>query len=358
MDFSKLFKGLSVAESFLEEGKLNPDVMLNAFFSGRFSDEDKYFNSLDSLIEMNQSDFSSLQEREVVHFNSGKNKLTGYLYKNKLERGFVLYVHGLKGMADDQYAMGIDAFLKRGYFVFAIDLTASGNSGGMKINGLQQSALDVASAVNYISTRNDLKNLPLFGFGHSWGAYGVAASLNFHSSFLAICVVSGFVSPIEEMIALPKSYAGEIVESTHEALEEAAKKRDPSYYNLSAEKGIRTTKTKTLIAHGCKDNVVPFDTSSAYHAFSLNPEKCVTLMPFNGVKHMDILFDSRSYQYREKVEEELKLLKKKFGKTIDKLPDEVLVNFTSSFSKPMCGIANSSLFDAADSFFASSIKPR
>ena len=68
---------------------------------------------------------------------------------------------------------------------------------------------------------------------------------------------------------------------------------------------------------------------------------------------MDLLFDTYSYQYREKIEEMAKPLKKQFGKKISGWPEEEVKRFQSSFSKPMCGVANASLFDEADAFFTS-----
>ena len=127
MDLSKIARGLKVASALMEdEGRITPDVILDGFFSGRFSDTKKYFESIHSLIEMNQRDFPDLAQRELVTFPSGKNILQGYLYHKENPKGLILYVHGLKGMADDQYAMGIHEFLVRGYSVFAFDLTCSG----------------------------------------------------------------------------------------------------------------------------------------------------------------------------------------------------------------------------------------
>lgn len=354
MDLSKIARGLKVASALMEdEGRITPDVILNGFFSGRFSDAKKYYESIDSLIEMNQRDFPDLAQRELVTFPSNKNRLQGYLYRKENPKGLILYVHGLKGMADDQYAMGIHEFLIRGYSVFAFDLTCSGRSGGLSIPGLQQSAIDVAAARSYLLQRPDLAPLDCFAFGHSWGAYGVGASLGLGATFQAVCTCAGFSSPLEEMLAVPASYVGSIVETNKGQLEEAIRKRDPLYYNLSASKSIEKSSIPCLVAQGDNDRIVPLLRSSIYGALSYRKQPHVSLLLQKGKGHMDLLFDTYSYRYRENVEEIAKPLKKKYGKKISDWPLGELKAFQSSFSKPMCGVANASLFDEADAFFAS-----
>lgn len=354
MDLSKIARGLKVASALMEdEGRITPDVILDGFFSGRFSDTKKYFESIHSLIEMNQRDFPDLAQRELVTFPSGKNILQGYLYHKENPKGLILYVHGLKGMADDQYAMGIHEFLVRGYSVFAFDLTCSGRSSGLSIPGLQQSAIDVAAARSYLSQRPDLASFDCFGFGHSWGAYGVSASLGLGASFQALCACAGFTSPLEEMLAAPAFYVGSIVETNKDQLEEAIRKRDPLYYNLSASSSLENSTVPCLIVQGDNDRTVPLLRSSIYGALSYRKQPHVSLLLQKGKGHMDLLFDTYSYQYREKIEEMAKPLKKQFGKKISGWPEEEVKRFQSSFSKPMCGVANASLFDEADAFFTS-----
>lgn len=153
--------------------------------------------------------------------------LRGYLYRNGLSKGLVLYVHGIKGQADDYYAIGEDYFVRKGYDVFAIDLTASGRSEGMGIDGLHQSALDVKAAYEYIRSRGDFEHCPIYFFGHSWGAYGVAASLNFPNVRpCAIAAMSGFNTPLEEMLALPSSALGIPLDIGKEDLKAALKARE------------------------------------------------------------------------------------------------------------------------------------
>ena len=157
-----LFTGLEIANSVRNSGsKMDPSVALSAVFSRRMSDEESFASSIESKIYLSRKDFPLLSSREEFRFVSGKNRLAGYLYRAEgIAKGLVLYVHGIKGQADDNYAIWQNRFVASGYDVFAIDLTASGRSEGLGIDGLSQSAVDANNAFSFLTSCSDIPHEP------------------------------------------------------------------------------------------------------------------------------------------------------------------------------------------------------
>lgn len=348
--FQALFTGANVGEAFQNaEGRiLDPSIALAAAFSRRFSDEDSFEKTLDSKIFLSRKDFPSLKEREVVRFPSGKNMLCGYLYRVDLAKGLLIYVHGIKGQADDYYAIGEDYFVRMGYDVFAIDLTASGRSQGMGIDGLHQSALDVKAAYEYILSRGDFDAMPKYLFGHSWGAYGVGASLNFPAVRPnAIAVLSGFDTPLKEMLGLPASKIGFEVDFGKEELEAALKARCGEYYDLSASKGIRNSKVPAIVLHGDNDTTVPMK-ASIFGALN-EDEATKVLIPSRG--HADVFLCDESVAYANDVRGMGKVMTDVYGKDVTQIPKGMMDSFLSTFDRRMTSLINVKVFEKIVGFF-------
>lgn len=345
-----LYTGLNIADAYLKTGqKMSPEVGLSALFDRRFSDLEAWKHSIRSLVYCSRDDFPSLQEREVVSFLSGPNRLKGYLYRASVCRGVVLYVHGLSDMADGLYAVGEDYFLRHGFDVFAIDLTASGGSEGHGIPGLHQSALDVVAASTYLDSRADLCGLPRYFFGHSWGGYGVSASLKFHPTVRAVAEVSGFDSPLKEMTAIPMGKMGITEALPRAGIEEPLRQRAGEYYDLSASEAVAHNNVPILLLHGERDTTVPLKTAALID-FASGPNVTKRYFPDRG--HMDILYDAASVAYAKPIMEMAGALTKQYGRDIAHIPVEELSRFTSSFDKRMTSLPNEDIFGAAAEFFA------
>ena len=344
-----LFTGSEIGQAALQDGRLlSSPVALAAFFGRRFSDPISYEKSFDSLVYKSQRDFPCLQNREMVRFYSGDHYLTGYIYRTSLSKGLILFVHGINGQADDAYAIGQAALLEAGYDVFAIDLSASGRSDGMGIKGLHQGAYDVKAAVDFIQTRNDLKNLPLYLFGHSWGAYSCLASTNLTSKPKKVVAISGFVSPIEEMIALPGSKIGFDLSATRGDLERSMEMRAGPDYDLSAATGIaKNPQIQYFIIHGAKDSVVPLS-ASAFEAAKHYPNVHTRLCEDRG--HADILFSLASKEYVAHIKKGKDQVIKEYGKDITAYPEDLLAGIKANIDKGRASEINAELFEEIDAF--------
>lgn len=116
--------------------------------------------------------------REEVTLLSGENTLHAYIYGQQNDKALLVFGHGSGGFHED-YMDHIVWFVDHGYRVFASDLTGSGNSGGKGIMGMPQSAIDMDAILTYIENDPELSGMKKVLYGHSWGAYGVTAVLNF-----------------------------------------------------------------------------------------------------------------------------------------------------------------------------------
>ena len=344
---SSLFAGLNIAG---QPEFAVQDALVAAVFSRRMSDPETYRKSLRALVYLHQKDFPAMQDREIVSFYSSPNWLKGYLYRSSLSKGLILFAHGIKGQADDLYAIGENYFITHGYDLLAIDLAASGRSGGTGINGLEQSALDIAAAIEFVKSRDDLKNLPLYLLGHSWGAYGVCASQNKGIKADKIVAISGFNTPLEEMLAMPESKTGFKASDIGGDLEEALKKRSGPNYALSASKGLEVSHVPALIIHGEDDDTVPLKASIYEKSKGLSNVEHL-LIPHKG--HMDIFFEDASVEYANNV---LKLGQERlvdiYGKDLSLAPEQAKEEFLSTFSRQLTSVLNEKLVRVVDEFLS------
>lgn len=347
----KIRTGASLAESLLDnKGMPTPEVALAGIFDRRFSTVPSFLKSTASLIYAHYLDLPRLREREEVRFKTSDKYLAGYLYKHPNPIGIVICVHGIFSLADNHNALIADYFLSKGYTVFAIDLSSSGRSEGTSIPGLHQGAIDVAMAVSYVRSRKDLSSFPICLFGHSWGAYSVAASLSFDPSPVAIACCSGFKDPLSIMVGLPKSKIGPIAEATVPALKEAMKERGGELSFLSAEKAINDSNgTKAIIVHGDLDSIIPLGEAALINA-SFKSNKPKTLI-YKGKGHGDIYYSLDAISFANKAKEKANEYEKEYGKSIDKWPKEIIDSFKKEFPKGRSSCLDEEMFGQIEMTF-------
>ncbi len=111
-----------------------------------------------------------------VSFKSDKGQtLNGFLYSGaKVDKykALIVFSHGM-GAGHLAYTTEINYFAQKGYLVLAYDNTGTCESEGKKLKGFAQGIIDLKYAIQYVETRDDLKELPLLLLGHSWGGYSV-----------------------------------------------------------------------------------------------------------------------------------------------------------------------------------------
>ena len=197
----------------------------------------------------------SEQEARFTYFYSGQNRLTAYIFGNENDRGLIVISHGLGGGAVS-YMREIMYFVDNGWQVFAFDNTGSHNSEGRGTRGLPQSALDLNEALNYIS--NNLPDLPIMLYGHSWGGYAVTAVLNFDHEISAVVSLAGYAKPIEMLHEGARAMIGFIGSAAYPFLWLYQQFLFGNYSQLCAIEGINSVDTPVKIIHGRDDNVISY----------------------------------------------------------------------------------------------------
>ena len=322
------------------------------FFSSRFSTPHDLEVNFIHQISKQRKDYPSLAKRETYWIPSGSIKLAGYRYKVKNPKGVILYVHGIRGQADDFYAIGQDYFVRQGYEVFAIDLSNSGRSTGQGIDSLSVGAKDVYNATKFITERIYHKDIPIYLFGHSWGGYSVVASTYFGADISGVASLSGFSSPLDEMIGLPSEKSGLPLGVKREDLEEVCQKRSDEFYDLSAIDAIKKNPTLPyFIAIGNLDTTVPVDKSSIYHKVKKLDLRNCELHMVNGKAHMDIFLTDDSAKKREEYIEFQKAFIKERGSNFAKLNVEDRKAFFNTVHIEESSCINERLFEEILLFF-------
>lgn len=341
---AKMSQGVSIADAVLNsEGILDPRIVLAGFLDRRISTVESFEKSNDYYLFPSFRDFPNLANREVVKFLSGKNRLTGYIYRVSSPKGVVIVAHGYNALADNCISQFSSRFLDDGYDVFAIDLTACGRSEGYHLDGMYQSALDIVAAEKYLLSRKEFSILPLYLFGHSWGAYGCLASLNISTLPVAVFSFAAFSTPVDLMIGSVSSKIGPLSKINNDGLNEALRERGGEYWNLSAIDGvINAKKTNIYLFHGNKDERIPYKKFSvAGNKFS---NKNVKEFILENRGHNNLFYTDESISYQAAVMELMKTIFNK-SKNISKATKETQERFENSFNRRLSRVPNPKIFE-------------
>ena len=159
-------------------------------------------DNLDSVVTLRYSRIDSKRyPRQEISFLSGENRLRGYLY-GKGSKGVIVIAPGISSDSE-AHLPEIMRFLDSGYTALTYDMTGVCRSEGESRVGLQQAKRDLLAAIDFVRQ----EQLPIYLYGHSLGAYAVAAVLDETEVTAAICL-SGFDSPVGMMHDSAKDYVG------------------------------------------------------------------------------------------------------------------------------------------------------
>ncbi|MCR5348531.1 MAG: lysophospholipase [Bacilli bacterium] len=217
---------------------------------------------LENRIYKQKEDYPALSKWELHYFVSGENTLTGYLYSGGA-KGVVLCAHGFSSQSGGPESAYEDYFVRQGYDVFAVDLTASGVSEGSSLVDLSQSAKDVAAAYQYLDAGNLLHGQVVFA-GYSWGGYGVAQSLALGARPDKVITFSAYDQPYETMIASAVEKVGGVAYLTIPAFAWSIRTFEGEEAFYRASDTLAEYRVPTLIAHGENDVRIPLKDVSLY----------------------------------------------------------------------------------------------
>ncbi len=179
---------------------------------------------------------------ESVFFKSANgNKLNGWFLKPKNNPATItlLHLHGNAGFLLSQY-QAISPLIKNGFQVFMFDYSGFGFSDGKATR--ENVLIDALSALDYIKTRQEIKDTKLVIYGQSLGGH------------LAAVVATQRQNDID----------GLVIEGAFSSHKDIGAHRVPIIGRLFIKQGYRATKSiKTfhkplLVIHSTEDKEIPF----------------------------------------------------------------------------------------------------
>jgi len=279
-------------------------------------------------------DVSDQYDRELYSFFSGENKLQGYLYGASNTKGLIVFSHGIGGGAENYFAEQL-YFVDQGYQVFCYDNTGCYQSEGENLVGLPQSVIDLDAALTFVESEPCFEGLPIYLFGHSWGAYAVSSIFNFEGHDIAASVsISGFNCPTTMAVEWCNNMMGKFLTGIlrpylylyqrcifGEALE------------FTAVGGINNTDTPVLLIHGDADETILIDGAAtvAYRDEITNPKAEVVIWTKEGQNGHNSFFGSvEAHAYLNELNEEYNALYQQYN---EEIPENVEREFYAGVDK-------------------------
>lgn len=226
-------------------------VLYDSIFGKRYETSDNYRFYL--------NDFEGLQADRYEFKSDDKQTIVGYRYYvgNEKPSGVVIIAHGFGGGGHNSYMDVAYYFAQNGYNVFAYDATGNDESGGKSVKGLQQGVIDLGYAIDFVKGIDELKDLPIMLFGHSWGGYSVCTVLNFHPEVKAVASISGFNNASDLILAQGLGMVGGAINVFMPYVNSIDNIRFGKYAKATAMGGFEKSQAGVCIVHSQDDTVVP-----------------------------------------------------------------------------------------------------
>ena len=256
---------------------------------------DNFNISADSYepLMLHVEDFNGLECTEYSFPSDKGQMLAGYLYSNgENQHGIVIIAHGFGGGGHNSYMDAADYFAKNGYYVFAYDATAMDKSEGDGLGGVPQGVIDLDNAISFVESNNDIPDLPIVLFGHSWGGYCVSAVLNYHTEVKAVIECSGFNSSSDMFESGGKSQAGSLIYTMTPFIRIHEFFKYGKYATNTAMDGFDASPdTNVMIVHSADDDVIgiEYGLDKYYEKYKDDPR--FSFIRFEDRGHSEILND-------------------------------------------------------------------
>ncbi|MCR3922588.1 MAG: lysophospholipase [Firmicutes bacterium] len=330
-------------------------VIVMFIYNGQFPRYERHDTTV--TVNLRYEDLEAHFPRSLVSFNSGNNRLQGYVYGSNQDQGLVVVAHGLGGGADS-YLPQITYFVDRGWRVFAYDATGSFDSEGKTTKGFPQALIDLDAALTYINTQEEFATLPTLLFGHSWGGYAVANILHYDYEIAGVATVSAANSPMEMIMEQGRSMMGGFINSQYPYLWLYQSILFGKTASLNALDAINGADVPVLIIHGTEDESVAYEGSSIISNVDVmtNPNiRTISLSEPGRSGHNDLFRSHAGMDYIDEVNIEYRKLYDRYEQNI---PYEVKQGFYAELDRALAQDINRELMDEIHAFFLESMKKK
>lgn len=273
------------------------------------------------------AEFDGLEREKYVFTSNEGQKITGYVYKkgDTEPKGLIVLAHGFGGGGHCSYMDVADYFASNGYNVFAYDATGNDESEGESVKGLPQGVIDLDYALNYIKADEQLSDLPLLLWGHSWGGYSVCSVSKLHPEIEGIISVAGFNSSLDMIENVGRGMAGDAIDYAMPLFEDLEKDKFGDFATMNVLESLERATADVLIYHSADDDVIPIELSydKYYEKFADNER--FTFVRFEERGHNYIFNSAESLEYREKVNADYKKYVESIGE--ENVTPEIRLDF-------------------------------
>lgn len=205
------------------------------------------------------TEFDGLKADRYEFKSYDNETLVGYRYYTEQAEpcGIVVLAHGFNSGGQKSYMNITYYFACNGFDVFSYDATGNDESGGKSIKGIPQGLKDLSCAIDYLDEIDELKNLQIFLWGHSWGGYCVTNVLNYHPEVKAVVSVAGFNRSSDLLYSQGKEMIGGIINIILPYVRLHEKHLFDDYAKTTAMNGFANSDAGVFIIHSKDDTVVP-----------------------------------------------------------------------------------------------------
>ncbi|MDO5016587.1 MAG: alpha/beta fold hydrolase [Eubacteriales bacterium] len=243
-------------------------------------------------------DFAGLNRTRYVFTSNKGQKLIGYMYSfGENPKGIVVIAHGFGGGGHNSYMDCANYFAQHGYAVFAYDATGNDESEGKGVGGIPQGVVDLNHVISFIEEDDRFPDLPIFLFGHSWGAYSVCSVLQLHPEVKAVIACSGCNRASDVFEVGAKMELGNFAYTMTPFVRLYEQIKYGEYASLTAMDGFEASQAAVMIVHSTDDTTVPpsYGYDQYYEKYKDDPRFIFTSLQDRG---HDVMYDSRN-TYKE-----------------------------------------------------------
>lgn len=273
-------------------------ILYNSVFHVRYETKEYW--------KFHLEDFDGLKaDRHEFTSNNGI-KLVGYRYYVDCvdAQGLVVISHGLGGGGHNRYMDVAYYFAKHGYDVFAYDATGNDESEGNGVNGIPQGVADLSCAIDYLQRVDELKDLPIMLWGHSWGGYCVSAVLNYHPEVKAIAAIAGFNRSGDLIRAQGQEMVGGLIDFMMPYVNSIERIKCGKYSSANALNGFSNSKCGVLIAHSSDDTTVPIEYGYDIYYKHYASDERFEFIRYENKRHMNIVHSDEYINYMDRFYED------------------------------------------------------
>ncbi|MCR5824193.1 MAG: alpha/beta fold hydrolase [Lachnospiraceae bacterium] len=237
-------------------------------------------------------DFEGLNCKEYTFPSDKGQKLAGYLYSiGEEQHGILVMAHGFGGGGHNSYMDVANYFAKKGYYVFAFDVTGCDKSEGEGVGGVPQGVVDLDYAISFVEDSGDIPDLPIVLFGHSWGGYCVSSVLNFHPEVKAVIECSGFNRSSDMFESGGKTQAGGLIYTMTPFVRIHELIKYGKYASKTAMDGFKATDASVMIVHSADDGVIGIEYGCDKYYEKYKDDPRFTFLRFEDRGHNEIYND-------------------------------------------------------------------